>query len=133
MGIVGTTVTSTELAPASVNPFNTANAFIVGVGDFGSSTAPIKCGSVADVQSGIGPRSATNSTLYDACDAYFREGGSTAYVGRVIGTGATSATLVLQDASAGTALTVTAQYPGAYGNQIQIAVNNSGAAYVVTI
>jgi phage tail sheath protein FI len=59
---------------------------------------------------------------YDALDIFFREGGSSAYLARVTGTGATAATRTLVDAGAANTLTITANGPGTWGNSLTVAV-----------
>jgi phage tail sheath protein FI len=62
------------------------------------------------------------STLWDALDAYFREGGSTAVVSRVVGPASVTATLVLHDNAAAPSLDVSGLGPGAYYDNIHVAV-----------
>lgn len=133
MTIVGVTVTDTEVPAATFNPFDTGSAFMVGLGDWGSSTTPAAVHSQSDVSASIGPRSATNAELWDSCDAFFREGGGTAYLGRVVGPSTTAANLTLLDGSSNNSVIIDATYVGAYGNDIQVKVTNNSSNVVVTL
>lgn len=136
MSVVGVITSTTEVPPATSNPYNTANAFVVGLADWGAASGvntPVAATSLSQVITTIGPRSATNATLYDALDAFFREGGSTVFIGRVLGPNPTNAGLVVHDSSAATALTLTAQYAGNYGNDLQVTITNTGSAYSIVL
>lgn len=144
MSQLGTQVITSETPPAVQNSSNTANAFFVGVADWGPSGAsgvntPVS--SMAQAAAVIGApsgstsygagRSATNANLYDALDAFFGEGGSTAYISPVLApSGRTSATIALAPSAA---LTLTAQYPGVGGNGIKVAVQNNTTTYTITL
>lgn len=130
---VGVSVTTAELPPATSNPFNTASAFMVGFGDNGPVGTAVKCQSVSDVSNTIGVRSATNQTLWDAADVYFREGGSVLYLSRVVGPAPVNASLTLQDSIPHPTVTVTAKYPGIFGNGLYVVVTNTGGNYTVLI
>lgn len=144
MSQLGVSVITAETPPASTNLANTANAFFVGIADWGNSGAtgvntPVNSLSQAAAVIG-GPtgatsygagRSSTNANLYDALDAFFREGGSTAYISRVLpASGGASATLALAPSAA---ITLTAQYQGVGGNSIFVAVNNQTTYVIITL
>lgn len=133
MSQIGTVVSSTQVPAATTTPFNTANAFIVGLADWGPSSTPVTLQSLAGVQQTIGPRSQTNATSYDSLDVYFREGGQTAIFSRVVGPGASAASLTLTDSNSSASLLINAVYTGAYGNQVQAAVANAGGTFVITL
>lgn len=140
MAQIGVQVLTQEIPPASVNPNSTAAAFMVGVADWGSTTTPVQVQSLSAAAAVIGTpsgtgnpysgRSATNATLFDSLDVFFREGGSTAYISRALGTGSASATIALAPSAA---LTFTAQYPGAGGNGIYVACQNNSTTYTITL
>jgi hypothetical protein len=60
--------------------------------------------------------------LYDTLDAYFREGGSRAYISRVVGASPVAAFIVLNDGSAAATLRVQAKDPGDWGNLLNVEV-----------
>lgn len=142
MSQIGTLVQTSQSPPAVTNPYSTANAFMVGFSDWGPSgvsgvnTPATSLSSAATLLgaptlAGVNSaRSSTNATLFDACDAYFREGGSQAYVSRVLGPSPVNATLALAPSAA---ITLTAQYPGVGGNQIFAAVNNQTTYVIITL
>lgn len=145
MAQIGTTVITQETPPAVLNANNTANAFMVGLADWGpvgasGTQAPVT--SLAQAAALIGPpnggltqnsRTATNATLYDSADAFFREGGANLYLSRVLGPNPTFGTLNLQDSTGGNAATLTAAYLGPGSSAINVVVNNTGSAYTVTL
>jgi hypothetical protein len=133
MSTVGVQVSVTEVPGATSNLRNTANAFVVGLGDWGAASGvntPVAATSISQVASTIGPRSGTNATLYDSLDAFFREGGSTAYIGRVVGPSPVNASGTFAPS---TAVTFTAIYPGNYGNAIQVTIQNNTTNVVITL
>lgn len=131
MSNVGVQTSVTEVPSATSNPYSTATAFVVGRGDWGAASGvntPVAATSIAQVASTIGPRSATNSTLYDSLDAFFREGGAMAYIGRVLGPSPVLATGTLA-----TSVTFTATQPGSYGNFTITVSNPGGSSAVLTL
>src|SRR5262252_5690105 len=100
-------------------PTDSGVAFMVGLCDQGPLDS-ILIRSLTDFTTFCGAR-VTYSVLYDAVDAYFREGGDSAYISRVVGPAAAVATRNLMKAAA-VSLTVNALGPGVYGNNISVAV-----------
>lgn len=133
--MLGVSVTTREAPPSRGAPTNTGTWFAIGFADQGPSDSPTLVQSLADYNRVYGARSATNLTLNDAIDAYFREGGSRAYVGRVVGPGATSASLVLEDTEDVPAetLQVQAKNPGAYGDSLSVSVTVDGANFSLVV
>jgi len=143
MSQLGTQILTGETPPATTNTNSTANAFFVGVADWGPSGATgvnTSVNTLAQAAAVIGgptgsgvqaARSATNATLYDALDTYFREGGGTAYISRVLGAGSNAAATIALAPSA--ALTLTAQYQGVGGNGIFVSVVNGGSTATITL
>lgn len=116
----GTTVTLRETPSPVSLPTDTGVAFIAGLSDTGPLTAKL-IRSIAEFTTVFGARQ-SYSVLYDAVECFFREGGNTAYLSRVVGPGATSGVRNLLDASAGTSLVVTAIGPGAWSANYKAAV-----------
>lgn len=135
MSQIGTQISFTQVAAAPAAPYDTANAFMVGLSDWGPVNTPVTIQSLAGVIGAVGPRSGTNTTAYDSLDVFFREGASapTAFFSRVTGPAASAASLTLRDASGSAALLVSAVYVGNYGNDIQVAVANAGGSFVVSL
>ena len=115
-------------------PTNTGTGFFVGLSDKGSILAPIPTYSMDDFIRYCGTRQ-SYSVLYDAVEAFFREGGNQAWIGRVVGPAPVYAFRNLVDAVAATSLVVKANSPGSWGNSIKVAVIagvTSGYAIQVT-
>src|SRR5580765_843583 len=100
-------------------PTDAGVAFMVGMADAGPVT-PVLVRSLSDFAANLGQR-VTYSPLYDAVDAFFREGGDSAYINRVVGPAAVVATKNLNK-GATPALIANALGPGTYGNSISVAV-----------
>jgi hypothetical protein len=69
-----------------------------------------------ELVSQFGPRTNDTAHVHDWCDAYFREGGSTICLTRLLGPAAAPASLAFVDSEPVTAITVTAREKGAWGN-----------------
>jgi phage tail sheath protein FI len=117
----GVQIQTLTTPPPRSAPTDTGVWFVAGTSDQGTAIAPIQINSMTDFVRLLGARQ-TYSVLYDALELFFREGGSAAYVARVVGPGAIIATRNLVDSGAGVSLVVKALGPGAYGNSIKVAV-----------
>lgn len=103
--------------------------FVVGLTERGSVTSPTLVRSLAEAERVLGPRAAFGA-VYDQLAAYFGEGGTHAYVARVVGDAATSGTLTLVDGSGGAGLPtlrVDAKSPGAWSSAITVEVTDDVA------
>lgn len=129
----GTEVVLLEEPPARTPPTDTSMFFVVGPSEKGPTT-PTLVRSMNEFINIFGARQ-TYSYLWDAMDCYFREGGSEAYVSRVVGPAPVSATYTLQDSTPANTLHVTAQSPGSWGNDLEVAViaGDSGGQYKIQI
>lgn len=113
----GITVTTLASAPPVVVSNPTAPWFVTGMAQRGPVNAPVSVQSMGDYATKLGGRSGYTA-LYDALELFFRDGGTQAWVSRVVGPSAAAASVVLND-SASTplaTLTVRANSPGAWGN-----------------
>jgi phage tail sheath protein FI len=100
---------------------NSTTWFVAGLCDFGRTDKPILVTSMNDFITKCGAR-VSYSLLYDALDTFFREGGNQAYVGRVVGPGATKGTHNFLDGSAGVSLIVSSTGAGASSANISVAI-----------
>jgi phage tail sheath protein FI len=116
----GVNVTLRSNPSALGGPTNTGVWFVVGLTDAGP-TKPTLIRNMNDYLALFGQRVAY-SVLYDALDMFFREGGGSAYIARVVGPAAVTASHNLLDASAGIALVASALGPGASGNAVSVGV-----------
>lgn len=106
------------IAPASTY-------FAVGLADRGPTDAPTLVTSFAQFETLFGPRT-TYSPLWNDVKAFFEEGGTRAYIARVVGPAATIGTLTggLEDGQteAETTLNIAARSAGAWSTQIGVRV-----------
>ncbi len=120
-------------APARGAPTGTGTWFAVGVTERGSTSTPVAVRSLADFATHMGGRVNTSS-IYDAVDTFFACGGNLAYIGRVVGAGATAASKAFTGAGSAPALTVAAKDPGGWGNDLtaQIAAS-TGTGFIIVV
>jgi hypothetical protein len=111
--------------PTRTVPSDTSVWFVAGITEAGPTT-PVLIRSMSDFGRVFGSR-VTYSILYDALDHYFREGGSRAYVQRVVGPTPVLATRNLLDAGAAISLAVSSIGPGTFYNSIKVGVRAGGA------
>lgn len=122
----GTQVILLETPPPLSVPTDTTTWFVAGLSDRGP-TEPVRITSMSQFERVFGTRQ-SYSILYDALDIYFREGGGSAYVSRVVGPGATKGTRSLLDAAAAISLAVTARDYGTYSSGVLVGVVAGSAA-----
>lgn len=116
----GTQVSIRETAPPRSAPTDTSVWFVTGIAEKGPAV-PQLLKSMTDYTQYFGARVATG-ILYDVLDTYFKEGGSRAYVQRIVGPGAVIAFKNLVDGAAAVSLIVKAKNAGAWGNNLRVAV-----------
>lgn len=114
----GVIVKSGASPVASSPPVDIGTWFIAGLAEKGPVNAAVLVRSLAQYVTTFGARVAYGS-LYDALDVFFREGGSRAYVTRVVGPSAVIATVNLSDGTNST-LKVTALNAGEWGNSLSV-------------
>jgi hypothetical protein len=129
----GHVVTIGDRAASPTAAASTSNGFLVGVSERGSVDEPIKAISLADAVDKIGSRLSANPNLYDSIDCAFREGASVVYIARAVGAEADTAEDVAVDAEGKTAFTVAAASPGAWGNDIDVAITLSGGSVTLVV
>lgn len=127
----GTDVFVLDALPPRSAPTTTDTAFMVGISDQGP-LGPDLVSSLSDFHNRYGTR-ISYGTLYDAVEAFFREGGNRVYLSRVVGPGAVSASRTLNDSSAAASLKVAAISPGAWGNSLTVQVATVSGGYTLTI
>jgi len=116
----GVNVTLRPTPPTLGAPTDTGVWFAVGLTDAGP-IKPTLIQSMSDYTNLFGQR-VSYSVLYDALDVYFREGGAFAYVCRVVGPSAVTASKNLLDSGAAVSLVASALGPGASGNSVSVGV-----------
>ena len=124
----------TQVQPSSL-PSNTGTWFVVGTCDLGRTDRPISVTSITEFVNKCGNRQ-SYSVLYDALDTFFREGGSQAYVGRVVGPAAIQGSANINDSGAAVSLVAHALGAGASSTNIQVKIlagSQGGSTYVVQV
>jgi len=122
----GVNVTLRSTPPSRSAPTDTGVWFVAGITESGPTT-PQYIQSMSDYTRIFGQR-VSYGILYDCLDIYFREGGGSAWVSRVVGPAPVTATKNLLDGSAGISLIASATGPGAAGNNIKVGVRTGGGA-----
>lgn len=118
--------------PSSVSiPTDTGTLFITGLTDRGPVT-PLLVQSITDFVNKYGDRQ-TYSSLYDYLETFFREGGSRAYVERIVGASATKGVRNLLDTDSAVSLITTAIGPGAWSANYKIVVYVSGSTFGIKV
>src|SRR5215831_2466374 len=128
----GVYISQRATPPPRSAPTDTGVWHIVGLADAGP-LGPTLVQSMADFERIFGLRQSYAAMSYDSLDVFFREGGGSAMMNRVVGPAAASATKNLLDGSAAISLVATAIGPGAYYNAIKVGVRAGSAGGTVVI
>jgi len=112
-GVVVTTAVRT--GPSTINVAPASTFFVAGTAKRGATDEAKLVTSIADFEVRYGGYTA-DGTLHQQVQTFFEEGGAKAYIGRVVGTGSTTASLTLTKVGGGNAFTVTAANGGAWAN-----------------
>lgn len=130
----GVNITLRSTPPARSAPTDIGVFFAVGLTDLGPANKPTLIRSMADFERIFGLRQ-SYSVLYDALDLFFKEGGSSSYITRVVGPAAVIATKNLLDAGAGISLVVSGIGPGATYNTYKVGVRagSAGGTFVIFV
>lgn len=121
MPLIGTNINFGDTVPAAGAPTDTGQWFAAGITERGPVGTAVKVTSLSSFVSRFGNR-LSSSVLYDSIEAYFRSGGIVAYVSRVAGPSVATATKPLLGAASAPSITVKAKDPGAWGNNLRVAV-----------
>lgn len=122
MSAPGVQIIQRDSPPARTAPTDTGVWFLAGITERGPTT-PTLVTSLAKYAATFGDR-VSYGIVYDALDVFFKEGGGSAYVARVVGPSPVAATVTLVDGAGSpvNALVVTANSYGDWGNSLNIAV-----------
>lgn len=121
-------VNSGSNAPSSAPPTTTGTWFAVGLAEKGSTTEAIAIRSFPQAVTKLGARVAYG-VLYDSLQTFFKEGGSLAYVSRVVGPAAKAATVKAVDGSAAETLSLSAANPGEWGNNLSVVISQPSGSH----
>lgn len=117
----GVNITFGSTAPATGAPTATGTGFIAGLSEQGVPGVATKITSLTGFLSSFGARQ-SDSVLYDVAETFFREGGTTLYLSRVVGPTPVNATHSYLGAASAPSVTIKAKGPGTYGNLLLVAV-----------
>jgi hypothetical protein len=128
----GTIVTTREDAPPRSAPTETGVWFVAGLAERGPTTPKVVT-SLDGFRRIYGQR-VSYGLLADALEAFFHDGGSRAWVARVVGPAAVAATADLPG-TGGATLVASAKGPGEHGNAltVDISAGDTADTFVVTV
>jgi hypothetical protein len=129
-GVVVTTAVRTGPSVANVTP--SATFFIVGRTERGPSDEAVLVTSLADYEEQFGSYVAYG-VVHQQMQTYFEEGGSQAYVARVVGASATAGTASLLNSSDTAAITLSANGAGSWSSNLDAEVVAAGAGFAVKL
>lgn len=115
--------TMTRTGPVAPNLAPSGQVFMAGMAERGTVTSPVLVRGIADFIVEFGNRT-TYSHLYDNVATFFEEGGSQAWIVRVVGSGASAGTVTLQDrhTTPDDTIQIDAASPGSWSEDIDIVV-----------
>lgn len=134
----GVEVSSRAARPARGTATDNGVWFVTDFSERGPHDAAVKVTSLADFTSTYGGRVAYSS-LFDALETFFAEGGAEAYVAREVGAAPVKAFAVFNDAGAAPALRIEALYAGDYANgatgglSAEIVAGSAGGLFTVVV
>lgn len=129
-GVVVTTAVRTGPSIANVTP--SATFFIAGRTERGPVDEAVLVTSLADYEEKFGGY-VSYGVVHQQMQTYFEEGGSQAYVSRVVGASATAGTLDLDNSSSTAAITLTANGAGTWSANLEASVVTAGAGFAVKL
>lgn len=129
-GVVVTTAVRTGPSVANITP--SATFFVVGRTERGPTDEALSVTSLADYEEQFGGFVAYG-VVHQQMQTFFEEGGSQAYVARVVGASATVGTANLPNSSTTAAITLTAIGAGAWSSNLTAQVVTAGAGFAVKI
>jgi len=130
----GTQIITSDTVPPRGAVIDTGTWFPTGLTEKGSHTKPLTLRNLNDYARLCGVR-VSYGVLYDSLDAYFREGGTKAIVGRIVGPAPVAASHNLVDGAAADCLKVAANSVGEWGNtlNVQVTAGDVGGEFKLVI
>ena len=116
--------TAVRTGPSSATVRESSQLFVVGLAERGPVGEAVLVQSIADFEFNFGGY-VSYSYLHPTVEAFFEEGGTQAYVSRVAGgSAATTGLLELEDDETDVVLTITANGPGSWSEDIEVEVEH---------
>lgn len=110
-----------ESPPTLALPLSTDKILMIGVTQQGPLAA-VSSKNFTEWQSNQGGRTASTQLAFDSAEFLFKEGAKEIITSRVVGPGATAASIAVTDSGAATVFTAKAKGPGAYGNDLNVVI-----------
>jgi uncharacterized protein len=124
--------TAVRTGPSSATVRESSQLFVVGLAQRGPTGEAVLVQSLAEFENIFGGYIAT-SFLHPTVEAFFEEGGTQAYISRVVGASADSGLLVLEDADEDAVMTITANGPGDWSEEVDVAVTHTGSNFAIVL
>lgn len=126
--------TSARSGPTPSEPNASGQAFIVGLAERGSGTEAVLVRGLADFEAKFGGR-VSYSYLHDTVKTFFDEGGTQAYIARVVGAAATTGKVTVSngDDEPTPAIEVSASSPGAWSEGLTVEITEGSIAGTVNV
>jgi phage tail sheath protein FI len=124
--------TAVRTGPSSATVRESSQLFVVGLAERGPVDEAVLVQSLAEFENIFGGYIAT-SFLHPTVETFFEEGGTQAYISRVVGTSATTGFLVLEDSEEDAVMTITANGPGDWSADIDVAVTHTGSNFAIVL
>jgi hypothetical protein len=115
--------TAVRTGPSSATVRESSQLFVVGLAERGPVGEAVLVQSIADFEFNFGEYQAY-SYLHPTVETFFEEGGTQAYVSRVVGASATTGLIELEDDESNVILTIFANGPGSWSEDISVEVQN---------
>ncbi len=125
--------TAVRTGPSAATTRESSQLFVVGLAERGPANEAVMVQSIAEFEYVFGGF-VSYSYLHPTVETFFEEGGTQAYVSRVVGADAASAEKILLDSTDQAVLTLVANGPGDWSSNLQVSVTNpTGTTFAVTI
>ena len=123
-----TITTAVRTGPTSATVRESSQAFFIGLAQRGPVDSAVLVRSLAEFEETFGTY-VTYAYLHPTVQTFFEEGGTQCYIARVVGPGATTANVLLNEGGAGgeNVIELTANGPGDWAHSMQIQVTASGS------
>ena len=113
--------TAVRTGPSATTVRESSQLFVVGKASRGPVDEAVLIESIADFESKFGGY-LSSSYLHPTVETFFEEGGTQCYVARTVGASATSGTLELDNSSGAVVITLTANGPGTWSDDVEAEV-----------
>ena len=126
--------TAVRTGPSSATVRESSQLFVVGLAERGPADEATMVQSIADFESIFGGYQ-SYSYLHPTVETFFEEGGTQAYIARTVGASATTGELILADSTEQDVITITANGPGEWSEDVDVEVVDviAGTSFKINI